>query len=80
MLDIKAGIHKMLVIIANWKDPDQSGTMYSIEWSLEAEFRSVVLEWSGVKFRSGKNSYYTCRFSLFDIYDKTSCSFYDKML
>ena len=62
MLDIKAGIHKMLVIIANRKDPDQSGTMYSIEWSLEAEL------WSGVKFRSGKNSYYTCRFNLFDIF------------
>ena len=28
---------------------------------------SGALDWSGVKFRSGKNSYYICRFSLFDI-------------
>ena len=30
--------------------------MYSMEWSLGAEFRSGVLEWSGVKFWSGKSS------------------------
>ena len=32
--------------------------MYSMEWSLGVEY------WSGVKFWSGKNSSYTCIFSL----------------
>ena len=30
--------------------------MYSVEWSLGAEFWSGVLEWSGVKFWSGKST------------------------
>ena len=44
------------------------GTVYSIEWSLGAELWGGVLELSGVKFWSGKTTYYTCRFSLFDIF------------
>ena len=33
------------------------GTVYSMEWSLGAEFWSGVLEWIGVKFWSGKNDW-----------------------
>ena len=31
--------------------------MYSMEWSLGAEFWSGVLEWSGVKFWNRKNDW-----------------------
>ena len=33
------------------------GTVYSMEWSLGAEFWNGALEWSGVKFWSGKNDW-----------------------
>ena len=31
------------------------GTIYSMEWSLGAEFWSGVIEWSGVRFWRGKS-------------------------
>ena len=39
---IKAGIHKMLVRIANWEDPDQTASAEAV-WSRSALFVSAFL-------------------------------------